>query len=72
MNTRVIVRAVDYANVSIGRDLRLMRERAGLSQIDVARAAKMQPAMLCRIESGKGNPTIDTVARIARAIERMS
>jgi len=64
--------AVSYANLSIGRDLKKMRHEAGLPQAQVARKANIRPEMLCRIESGRGNPTVATITRIVKAIERLS
>jgi predicted transcriptional regulator len=64
--------AIAYANLSIGEDLRKMRQGASLSQAEVARKAGIRPEMLCRIESGKGNPTVATITRIVKAIERLS
>lgn len=64
--------AILYANLAIGRDLLKMRQKAGLSQAEVARRAKISPAMLCRIESGNGNPTVSTVTKVVRAIEALS
>lgn len=64
--------AISYANLSVGSDLRKMRQKAGLLQTDVARMAKIAPAMLCRVESGNGNPTIGTITKIVRAIETLS
>jgi predicted transcriptional regulator len=68
----MVVDAVTYANVSIGRKLRRRREEADLSQAEVARKAKIRPEMLCRIEAGNGNPTVSTVAKIVRAIKALS
>jgi predicted transcriptional regulator len=64
--------AITFANLEIGKDLLRMRHAAGLSQVEVARKAKIQPGMLCRIESGNGNPTVSTVAKIVRAIKELS
>ena len=64
--------AIAYANLAIGGDLRKMRQKAGLSQAEVARKAKIAPAMLCRIESGQGNPTVGTISKIVKAIETLS
>lgn len=64
--------AVSFSNVAVGNDLRRMRLDAYLSQVDVARKAKIRPEMLCRIESGNGNPTVSTVAKIVRAIKALS
>lgn len=66
------VNAVQFANMTIGKDLLKMRQAAGLTQAQVARKAKMRPEMLCRIELGNGNPTVSTVTKIVKAIESMS
>jgi transcriptional regulator with XRE-family HTH domain len=68
----VIMDAVTFANISIGKKLCRRREEAGLTQAEVARKAKIRPEMLCRIESGNGNPTVATVAKIVRAIKMLS
>ena len=72
MGTTITLDAISYANLAIGRDLKKMREEAGLAQAAVARKAKIRPEMLCRIEAGRGNPTVATVAKIVKAIERLS
>lgn len=56
----------------VGKSLRKMREQAKLSQEQVAKKAKMPSSMLCRLEMGKGNPTVGTVSRIVKAIEGLS
>jgi len=72
MDTRIMLGAVNYANMAIGRDLKNMREELGFSQAEVARKARIRPEMLCRIEAGHGNPTVATITRIVKAIERIS
>lgn len=72
MSTQVMMDAVSFANAAIGDDLRKMRQEANLSQAEVARKAKIRPEMLCRIESGNGNPTVSTVTKIVRAIKALS
>jgi predicted transcriptional regulator len=63
---------ITYGNLSIGEDLRKMRHKAGLSQASVARKARIRPEVLCRIETGQGNPTVGTVSKIVKAIEILS
>lgn len=63
------VSPIILVNQWIGQDLKTKREQAGLSQREVARRAKMQPAVLCRLESGRSNPTVATVQRVVHAIE---
>ena len=49
--------------------LRRDRERMGLSLNDVAERAKIDKAALSRLENGQqNNPTVNTLARYARAI----
>jgi len=62
------VDALDFLNLSIGADLRKRRESLGLTQVEVARKARMRPEVLSRLEKGHGNPTVRTVRRILRAM----
>ena len=72
MATTVRVDAFEFMRTSIANNLRRLREEAGLSQSEVARKAKIRPEVLCRLEAGHGNPTVATVAKIVKAIERLS
>lgn len=67
---RVVFDAVEILNWLSGRDLRRDRKAAGLTQAEVARRAHIRPETLSRLENGRGNPTVRTVARILRAIGR--
>ncbi|AFR36040.1 MULTISPECIES: helix-turn-helix domain-containing protein [Weeksellaceae] len=55
----------------IGKKVKEMRESKGLSQVELV--GKMQgeidPTNISRIESGRTNPTIYTLYRIAEALE---
>lgn len=62
--------AVLYARASLARKIILRRERLGLSQAALARAAGMNVATLCRIESGNVTPTLKSVERIDRALKQ--
>jgi len=62
------VDASDYARMSIGRDLRRKRQKAGMSQVEVARKSGLRVETLSRLENGQGNPTFATVRRILRAL----
>ena len=44
------------------------RMDAGMTQAELAEACGMKPANLCRLESGNGNPSVATLARIAAGL----
>lgn len=48
--------------------LRLERERRGLSLADLSERTGMDRAALSRLETGKTNPTVATLARVAAAL----
>jgi transcriptional regulator with XRE-family HTH domain len=46
-----------------------VRETKGLTQLQLAEAAKMKQPRIAEIERGGGNPTLLTISRIAAALE---
>lgn len=56
------------AQVRLGRDLAAMRAAAALTQGQLAARASVQQAEISRIERGLGNPTRDTLIRLATAV----
>jgi transcriptional regulator with XRE-family HTH domain len=48
--------------------LRLARERMGLSLSDVSERSGISAPALSRMERGQGNPTLETLYRIAEAM----
>lgn len=52
-------------NQVIGRNVRMMRVRAGLRQVDLAAAVGMTIATICRIERAKRPVTFAEIVRIA-------
>ncbi len=50
--------------------LKVAREAAGLSLKDVEERTGINKSNLSLLENGKGNPTLETVRRIAEAIGR--
>jgi Zn-dependent peptidase ImmA (M78 family)/transcriptional regulator with XRE-family HTH domain len=54
--------------VSVGINIRETRQRLGLSQSDVASAAKMSLNGYRNIELGASQPRVETIAQIARAM----
>lgn len=55
---------------SFGRVFREKRIHAGLTQKQVAKVSKIRPETISRIEAGQGNPTLDTLMRLIRVVER--
>ncbi|MBI5893996.1 MAG: helix-turn-helix transcriptional regulator [Deltaproteobacteria bacterium] len=54
---------------NIAKTVKRLREKAGLSQEKLARLADVSNNTLINIEAGKqGNPTIETLKKIARAL----
>ena len=64
------VPALEFARVSIARDIARERLALGLTQAQLAKAAGIRQETLSRLESGKHSPTVRTVARIDRALKR--
>jgi len=55
--------------MQIGRRIVARREALGLTQRTLAEKVGMQPANVNRIEHGKQNLTVDTLLRLADALE---
>ncbi|WP_053226064.1 helix-turn-helix domain-containing protein [Solirubrobacter soli] len=53
---------------AVGRRIRATREALGLSQAALADRLDVSPAYLNKLEAGRGNPTIGSLARIATAL----
>ncbi|MBX3415227.1 MAG: helix-turn-helix domain-containing protein [Pirellulales bacterium] len=62
--------AVAHARVSIARKIIASRQAAGLSQEQLAKLAGIRQETLCRLETGKHSPTVRTVEKIDRALQR--
>lgn len=50
-------------------NVRVAREKAGLTQEQLAWAAGLHQTEIARIESGRRNPGLDTVFKVARGLE---
>lgn len=53
----------------IGRQVKKIRKRIGMTQIDVAERCGIYRSYLSRIESGKANPTISILADLAQTLK---
>ncbi len=54
--------------VKVGATIQRLREQQRLSQVALARKAKIGRITLVRIEHGTQDPTVSTLERIARAL----
>ncbi len=50
------------------KNMKKIREAKKMSQGDIYRAAKIERTYISSLESGKQNPTLETVAKIAKAL----
>lgn len=56
------------AQADLGAMLAAARTSRHLSQPELSRVAGVQQAEISRIENGRGNPTLATIERLARAL----
>ena len=54
----------------VGRNIRILREREGISLRRFAKMIGMDYAHLSNIETGKANPTLDILAKIADGLDQ--
>ncbi len=52
----------------LGKNLKRIRTEKDISQVDVARSLGVSRGFVSNIESGKTNPTLATIARLANAV----
>jgi transcriptional regulator with XRE-family HTH domain len=55
--------------VIVGERLRIYRNRAGMSQEELAERAGIHPTYVGQLERGEKNATLGTVEKIARALD---
>lgn len=60
--------AKEQAGVVLAANLRSLRERGGLSLSELARRSGIAKGTLSQLESGTGNPTIDTVFSLSNTL----
>jgi transcriptional regulator with XRE-family HTH domain len=63
--------AVEAARLAfeLGRAIRELRERYGMSQTQLARAARMTQSAVARFEAGGTMPTLPVLERLAHALD---
>ena len=52
----------------LGRNLKRIRTEKGITQGDIVRTLGMDRAFVSNIENGKTNPTLATIAKLAKAL----
>lgn len=52
----------------LGKNLKRIRTRKGITQGDIVRTLKMDRAFVSNIENGKANPTLATITKLAKAL----
>lgn len=62
--------AVEYARISLARDVIRDRRAAGLTQAELAKLAGTRQETISRIESGKHTASVKMVDRIDRALKK--
>jgi transcriptional regulator with XRE-family HTH domain len=52
----------------VAREVILLRTRAGISQDELARRVGTSKSAIARLESGRHQPTVETLRRVAEAL----
>ena len=52
----------------LGKNLKRIRKEKGISQGDIVRSLGMDRAFISNIENGKTNPTLATIAKLAKVL----
>lgn len=53
----------------LGQSIKRLRENRGMTQLELAKKARVSQPYLSQLEAaGKANPSVDLVARIAKAL----
>ena len=59
---------MNEASKQLGKNLKRIRTEKEISQGDIARELDVSRGYISTIENGKTNPTLSTIARIAKAL----
>jgi XRE family transcriptional regulator, regulator of sulfur utilization len=55
--------------IKLGKNLKRIRTEKGISQGDIARSLEVSRGFISNIENGKTNPTLATIAKLAKALD---
>jgi transcriptional regulator with XRE-family HTH domain len=53
----------------LGQNLKRIRKEKGISQGDIVRVSGMPKSFVSSVENGKTNPTLATIAKLAKAVK---
>ncbi len=68
MQEQVILLSMNGESKRLGQNLKRIRTKKGISQGDIVKTLDMPKSFVSSIENGKTNPTLATIAKIAKAI----
>jgi len=54
---------------AVGRNVRLLRKKAGLTQEELSHRAGIHSTYLCHVERGTKSPSLLTLVRLAQALD---
>lgn len=64
------VPALEFVRATIARDIIRERKALGLTQQQLAKLAGVRQETVCRLETGRHSPTVRTVEKIEKAVQR--
>ncbi len=56
-------------SAKLGRNLKRIRTQKGISQGEISRTLDVDKGFVSNIENGKTNPTLATIAKLAKALD---
>jgi len=68
-NTGMAYRLSSKMLISIGKNIRKIREKQELNQEDIAYKAGIETSYYARIERGEANPSLDKIYAIIKALD---
>ena len=55
--------------INVGKQIQKLRESKGLSQQDLAAKCNFEKSTMSRLETGRVNPTLSTLEKVAKALD---
>lgn len=56
-------------SVRLGKNLKEIREEKGITQSSIAKSLGVSRGFVSKVENGKTNPTLATIAKLAKALK---